>query len=154
MVKLLFLLQNRPLPTRSSDNSLFRLTMAYDGSGRRISKTYWVKVVGSQDWVNFHGDVSAGLLIAFAGYNTVDSGLKYGANGGISSVVIDAAFGCFGSKFASGVRVTDALIGRVFKRSVDNTLQNALNFGTHKAADVIWECYTSDIPSEMRQKII
>ena len=37
-------------PTGSSDNSLFRLTMAYDGSGRRISKTRWVKKLGSQDW--------------------------------------------------------------------------------------------------------
>ena len=41
-----FLLQ----PTGSSDNSLFRLTMAYDGSGRRISKTRRVKNAGSQDW--------------------------------------------------------------------------------------------------------
>ena len=24
--------------------------MSYDGSGRRISKTRWVKKVGSQDW--------------------------------------------------------------------------------------------------------
>ena len=37
-------------PTGSSDNSLFRLLMKYDGSGRRISKTRWVKKVGSQDW--------------------------------------------------------------------------------------------------------
>ena len=37
-------------PTGSSDNSLFRLTMAYDGSGRRISKTRWVKNASSQDW--------------------------------------------------------------------------------------------------------
>ena len=37
-------------PTGSSDNSLFRLTMAYDGSGRRISKTRWVKKLGSQEW--------------------------------------------------------------------------------------------------------
>lgn len=37
-------------PTGSSDNSLFRLTMAYDGSGRRISKTRWVKNSNSQEW--------------------------------------------------------------------------------------------------------
>ena len=37
-------------PTGSSGNSLFRLTMAYDGSGRRISKTRWVKKLGSQEW--------------------------------------------------------------------------------------------------------
>ena len=37
-------------PTGSSGNSLFRLTMAYDGSGRRISKTRWVKSANSQDW--------------------------------------------------------------------------------------------------------
>ena len=37
-------------PTGSSGNSLFRLTMAYDGSGRRISKTRWVKNSNSQEW--------------------------------------------------------------------------------------------------------
>ena len=37
-------------PTGSSGNSLFRPTMAYDGSGRRISKTRWVKSANSQDW--------------------------------------------------------------------------------------------------------
>ena len=39
-----------PQPTGSSGNSLFRLTMAYDGTGRRISKTRWVKSANSQDW--------------------------------------------------------------------------------------------------------
>ena len=39
-----------PQPTGSSDNTLFRLTRAYDGPGRRISKTRWVKNAGSQDW--------------------------------------------------------------------------------------------------------
>ena len=39
-----------PQPTGSSGNSLFRLAMAYDGSGRRISKTRWVKSANSQDW--------------------------------------------------------------------------------------------------------
>lgn len=37
-------------PTGSSGNSLFRLTMAYDATGRRISKTRWVKSANSQDW--------------------------------------------------------------------------------------------------------
>ena len=37
-------------PTGSSSDTLFKLTMTYDGSGRRISKTRWVKKVGSQDW--------------------------------------------------------------------------------------------------------
>jgi len=37
-------------PTGSSGNSLFRLTMTYDGSGRRISKTRWIKSANSQDW--------------------------------------------------------------------------------------------------------
>ena len=50
MVKSLFLHQKSPQPTGSSGNSLFRLTMAYDGSGRRISKTRWVKKLGSQEW--------------------------------------------------------------------------------------------------------
>ena len=40
----------QPQPTGSSGNSLFRLTMAYDGLGRRISKTRWVKSANSQDW--------------------------------------------------------------------------------------------------------
>ena len=37
-------------PTGSFSDNLFKLTMSYDGSGRRISKTRWVKNVGSQDW--------------------------------------------------------------------------------------------------------
>ena len=37
-------------PTGSSSDNLFKLTMSYDGSGRRISKTRWVKKVGLQDW--------------------------------------------------------------------------------------------------------
>ena len=37
-------------PTGSSSDTLFRVTMAYDGSGRRISKTRWVKSANSQDW--------------------------------------------------------------------------------------------------------
>ena len=39
-----------PQPTGSSSDTLFRLTMAYDGSGRRISKTSMRKVVGNADW--------------------------------------------------------------------------------------------------------
>ena len=46
----LFLFQNRPQPTGSSGGNLFRLAMAYDGSGRRISKMRWVKSANSQDW--------------------------------------------------------------------------------------------------------
>ena len=37
-------------PTGSSSNTLFKLSMMYDGSGRRISKTRWVKKVGAQLW--------------------------------------------------------------------------------------------------------
>ena len=39
-----------PQPTGSSSDTLFRLTMSYDGSGRRISKTRWVKNSNSQEW--------------------------------------------------------------------------------------------------------
>ena len=41
-------------PTGSSGNSLFRLTMAYDGTGRRISKTVMYKVAGAADWDTTH----------------------------------------------------------------------------------------------------
>ena len=37
-------------PTGSSGNSLFRLTMAYDGSGRRISKTSMRMFAGNANW--------------------------------------------------------------------------------------------------------
>ena len=51
MVKMVKILSKKLLqPTGSSGNSLFRLTMAYDGTGRRISKTRWVKSANSQDW--------------------------------------------------------------------------------------------------------
>ena len=39
----------QPQPMGSSSDTV-RLSMMYDGSGRRISKTRWVKKVGSQDW--------------------------------------------------------------------------------------------------------
>ncbi len=42
--------QNRQQPTGSSSDTLFRLTMSYDGSGRRISKTRWIKSASSQEW--------------------------------------------------------------------------------------------------------
>ncbi|MBO4785266.1 MAG: hypothetical protein J5521_11080, partial [Lachnospiraceae bacterium] len=41
-------------PTGSSGNSLFRLTMAYDATGRRISKTVMHKVAGAADWDTAH----------------------------------------------------------------------------------------------------
>ena len=37
-------------PTGSSSDTLFKLTMAYDGSGRRISKTSMRKVAVAADW--------------------------------------------------------------------------------------------------------
>ncbi len=37
-------------PAGSSSDTLFRLLMKYDGTGRRISKTSMRKVVGSEDW--------------------------------------------------------------------------------------------------------
>ena len=37
-------------PTGSSSDTLFRLLMKYDGSGRRISKTVMHKVAGAADW--------------------------------------------------------------------------------------------------------
>ena len=40
----------QPQPTGSSSDTLFKLTMAYDGSGRRISKTSMRKVAGAADW--------------------------------------------------------------------------------------------------------
>ncbi len=40
----------QPQPTGSSSDTLFKLTMAYDGSGRRISKTSMCKVAGAADW--------------------------------------------------------------------------------------------------------
>lgn len=43
----------QPQPTGSSSDTLFKLTMAYDGAGRRISKTSMRKVVGNADWDTF-----------------------------------------------------------------------------------------------------
>ena len=40
-------------PTGSPNDTLFKLTMSYDGSGRRISKTSMRKVVGNADWDTF-----------------------------------------------------------------------------------------------------
>ena len=43
-------------PTGSSDNNLFKLTMSYDGSGRRISKISMRKVAGTADWATSYGE--------------------------------------------------------------------------------------------------
>ena len=40
--------------TGVSGDTLFRLTVAYDGSGRRISKTRWVKARGDAGWSREH----------------------------------------------------------------------------------------------------
>ena len=60
-------------PTGSSDNSLFRLTMAYDGSGRRISKTRWVKNSNSQEWekelVTHYTGIGTEVRESFTGAN-------------------------------------------------------------------------------------
>ena len=62
-----------PQPTGSSGNSLFRLTMAYDGSGRRISKTRWVKSANSQDWekelVTHYTGIGTEIRESFTGSN-------------------------------------------------------------------------------------
>ena len=60
-------------PTGSSGNSLFRLTMAYDGTGRRISKTRWVKSANSQDWekelVTHYTGIGTEIREGFTGAN-------------------------------------------------------------------------------------
>ena len=40
--------------TGISGDTLFRLTIAYDGTGRRISKTRWVKARGDANWSREH----------------------------------------------------------------------------------------------------
>ena len=73
MVKSLFLHQKSPQPTGSSDGNLFRLTMAYDGTGRRISKTRWVKSANSQDWekelVTHYTGIGTEIRESFTGAN-------------------------------------------------------------------------------------
>ena len=36
--------------TGNFGGALYRISMKYDGSGRRISKTRWSKANGAQDW--------------------------------------------------------------------------------------------------------
>lgn len=43
-----------PENTGVSGDTLFRLTVAYDGTGRRISKTRWVKAQGDAGWSRRH----------------------------------------------------------------------------------------------------
>ena len=40
--------------TGVSGDTLFRLTVAYDGTGRRISKTRWIKAQGDAGWSRGH----------------------------------------------------------------------------------------------------
>ena len=62
-----------PQPTGCSVNSLFRLTMEYDGTGRRISKTRWVKSANSQDWekelVTHYTGIGTEIRESFTGAN-------------------------------------------------------------------------------------
>lgn len=41
-------------PTEISGDTLYEMAMAYDGSGRRISKTRWVKARGDAGWQRRH----------------------------------------------------------------------------------------------------
>ena len=91
--------------------------------------------------------VSAEMLLAFAGYNAVNSGLKYGVKGAFSSMVIDGVFILAGSKFAPGGRITKTLVGGSYKRAADNALQNILNFGTHEIDGMLRQI--NDIPMDM-----
>ena len=91
--------------------------------------------------------VSAEMLLAFAGYNAVNSGLKYGIKGAFSSMVIDGVFILAGSKFAPGGRITNILVGGSYKRAADNALQNILNFGTHEIDGMLRQI--NDIPMDM-----
>lgn len=43
-----------PQPTGVSGDALYKMTMAYDGTGRRISKTRWVKARGDAGWSRGH----------------------------------------------------------------------------------------------------
>ena len=58
-------------PTGGSGDSLFKLTMSYDGTGRRISKTRWVKNAGSRDWekelVTHYTGIGTEVRESFAG---------------------------------------------------------------------------------------
>ena len=47
--------------TGVSDDTLFRLTVAYDGTGRRISKTRWVKAQGDAGWQRRHVTHNTGI---------------------------------------------------------------------------------------------
>ena len=90
-------------PTGSSDNSLFRLTMAYDGSGRRISKTRWVKNAGSQDWekelVTHYTSIGTEIRESFTGANAetkvvvnMPNGLgRYGIEDAVQSAEANAS---------------------------------------------------------------
>lgn len=43
-----------PQPTGVSGDTLYKMAMAYDGTGRRISKTRWVKAQGDAGWSRGH----------------------------------------------------------------------------------------------------
>ena len=43
-----------PQPTGVSGDTLYKMAMAYDGTGRRISKTRWVKARGDAGWSRRH----------------------------------------------------------------------------------------------------
>jgi YD repeat-containing protein len=148
-----FIQQSQPAES-SSDTA--RLSMMYDGSGRRISKTVMHKVAGTADWdtVKVTHYIGIGTEVREEFHNgtrekvNMPQGLgRYGIEGAFSFMVIDGAFILAGSKFAPGGRITKTLVGGSYKRAADNALQNILNFGTHEIDGMLRQI--NDIPMDM-----
>ena len=146
-------------PAGSSSDTLFRLLMKYDGTGRRISKTVMHKVAGAADWdmaqVTHYTGIGTEIRENYVGpakqtkvVVNMPQGLgRYGIEGAFSSMVIDGVFILAGSKFAPGGRITKTLVGGSYKRAADNALQNILNFGTHEIDGMLRQI--NDIPMDM-----
>ncbi len=142
-------------PTGSSSDTA-RLSMMYDGTGRRISKTVMHKVAGAADWdtaqVTHYTGIGTEVREEFHNGTrekvNMPQGLgRYGIEGAFSSMVIDGVFILAGSKFAPGGRITKTLVGGSYKRAADNALQNILNFGTHEIDGMLRQI--NDIPMDM-----
>ena len=119
-----FLLQ----PTGSSSDNLFKLTMSYDGSGRRISKTRWVKKVGAQEW-------EKELVTHYTGIGT-EIRENYAGPAKQTKVVVNMPQGLGRYKVADASQPADDNASRMFEWYLKNHLGSTmLVYGTESSTD-------------------
>ncbi|WP_458449780.1 RHS repeat-associated core domain-containing protein [Fibrobacter sp.] len=115
-----------PENTGVSGDTLFRLTVAYDGTGRRISKTRWVKARGDEGWSRKHATHYTGIGTEVR-ENLVNNETK---------VVVNMPQGLGRYKVADASQSADDNASRTFEWYLKNHLGSTmLVYGTVSSTD-------------------